>query len=74
VIIAQTRNILKTALYFGYDTVIFDDKGIDDYYLPAYETAILLNTAINEYRGKFREIVIAINKPDLYKIYKNTIV
>jgi hypothetical protein len=73
-IVEQLRCILNTALFFGYDTVVFDDMGIEDFWLPAHHTAQLMAEIIKQYNGKFKEIIISINKKHLFKIFKKYII
>jgi hypothetical protein len=65
--------IFETALFFGYDTVVLDDQGIEDFWLPLHNTASILGSVIKTYNGKFKEIVVAIEKTHLYTTYKKYI-
>jgi hypothetical protein len=72
-IIEHIKCILNTALFFGYDTIVLDDGGIVDFWLPVHHTISLTIQVINEYKGKFKEIVLAIDKKYLFDIYKKYI-
>jgi len=69
----QLQYVFNTALFFGYDTIIIDDYGINDFWLPLHHTAQLIAQAINNYRGKFKEIIVAIKNPTLYNIFNQYI-
>jgi hypothetical protein len=72
-IIKKYRAMLNTALFHGYDTVVLDDQGVKDFWLPAHHTSSLLIQVINEFRGKFKEVIVTVNDHEIYKIYKNYI-
>jgi hypothetical protein len=69
----QFRYIFETALFFGHDTIIIDDRGIEYFWLPVEHTIKILNVVINRYKTYFREIVIAIERPNLYDLFKQFI-
>jgi hypothetical protein len=71
--VEQLTNCFNMALFFGFDTIILDDKGVDDAWIPAWHIADILNTVINRYRGKFKDIICAIDKPHLYPIFKQVV-
>jgi hypothetical protein len=72
-IIKKYRAMLNTALFYGYDTVVLDDQGVKDFWLPAHHTASLLVQVINEFSGKFKEVIVAVNDEEIYNVYKNYI-
>jgi len=72
-IIDRYRSMLNAALFFGYDTVVLDDQGVKDFWLPAHHTSALLNQVINEFRGKFKEIVVAVEDKSVYEMFKKYI-
>lgn len=70
-LLQRYRSMLNTALFFGYDTVVLDDQGVLDFWLPVHQTALLLMQVINEFNNKFREIVVAIHDKEVYAIFRN---
>jgi hypothetical protein len=72
--IVLMKNIIngmaETALFFGYDTLILDDRAIEDNNLPAYVTAKLLKEELNKYNGRFREIIICCNKSNSFNVFR----
>jgi len=72
-ILEQFQYIFETALFLGYDTLIFDDRGVEYYSLPVEHTAKLMAISINRYSNRFKEILVAINDPRVYNIYKKWI-
>lgn len=69
-VVEQITYLLNTALFFGYDTLVLDDGGIEDFLLPAYHTSLLFRQVLEKYRGKFKEIIFAICNLRTYQIYK----
>lgn len=67
--IIQLRSLLNTALFFGYNTIILDDRGILDYWLPVHHNAELMKQVIYEFRGLFKNIIIAIDDKHIFNIY-----
>jgi len=63
--------MLETALFFGYDTIILDDRAIEYNNLPAYAVAKILQTQIKKFDNRIKEVVICANKPNSYKVFKN---
>ena len=68
----QLNGIFTTALFFGHDTIILDERGIRDYYHPAYHLAQIMAASINSVKGKFREIVVAIDDVALFNIFSKS--
>jgi hypothetical protein len=64
------NGMAETALFFGYDTLILDDRAIEDNNLPAYVTAKLLKEELNKYNGRFREIIICCNKSNSFNVFR----
>jgi hypothetical protein len=62
---------LETALFFGYDSVIIDDRAVDDNKFPVYLAAAVIKHAIGLYKGRFKEIVIAVPKREVFEIFRN---
>lgn len=69
----QMRYLFNTALFFGYDTIILDDRGVEDFWLPAHHTAKIIKSVINEYKGRFKMIFVAVRKKHVHDIYKKYI-
>ena len=72
-IIKQLECIFNTALFFGFDTIILDDRGVEDNWSPVHHTAQLLSQVINTFKGRFKEIIVAVPEPHLFAIYKKYI-
>lgn len=64
------RGALELALFFGYDSVVFDDREIEDNQLPAHQIAILLKHTIQQFASRFREILIATRRPKSFDVFK----
>ena len=62
---------LETALFFGYDTIVLDDRAIEDNNAPAHATAKMMKDVINTFNGRFREVVIAINKAASFNVFRH---
>jgi hypothetical protein len=71
--IEQLTGIFNTALFFGFDTIILDDRGVEDNWSPVVHTAILMGHVINQFKGKFKEIVVAIQEPHLFNTFRKYI-
>lgn len=69
----QLIGIFNTTLMLGYTTIIIDDRGVEDNWAPVVHSAIILSQVINMFKGKFKEIIVAIKEPHLYKIFKKYI-
>ena len=69
----QLTNIFNAALFFGHDVVILDDRGVNDFWLPAHHVAKIMQSVINKFRNNFSEIVIAIKNKHLYGIFQKYI-
>lgn len=72
-IIEQFNALFNTALFFGYETIILDDGGVEDFLLPVVHNALLFNQVLNTFKGRFKEIIFAIDNPRLFPIYKKLI-
>jgi hypothetical protein len=64
-------NALETALYFGYDSVVLDDRALEDNQAPAHQTAKMIKDVIQQFNGRFREITIAINRSASFKVFRH---
>jgi len=72
-ILQHLRCTFNAALFFGMENIVIDDRGVDDFWLPAHHTALLLSNVINEYRGKFNTIIVAVEHKHNHDIFKNYI-
>jgi hypothetical protein len=64
-------NALETALFFDYDTIVLDDRAIEDNQAPAHLMAKMMKDVIGTFNGRFREIVIAINKAASFNVFRH---
>ncbi len=64
-------NALETALFFGYDTIVLDDRAIEDNKAPAHVTAKMMKDVIGLFNGRFREIVVAVNKSASFNVFRH---
>jgi hypothetical protein len=64
-------NALETALFFGYDTIVLDDRAIEDNVAPAHATAKMMKDVINTFNGRFKEIIIAINRASAFNVFRH---
>ena len=64
-------NALETALFFGYDSLILDDRAIEDNNIPAHLMAKMLKNVLHAYNGRFKDIIIAVNKTGSFNIFKH---
>lgn len=64
-------NTLETALFFGYDTIILDDRAIEDNNAPAHLMAKMIREVLNIYNGRFKEVIIAVNKAASFNIFRH---
>lgn len=62
--------MLETALFFGYDTVVLDDRGMADNLLPAYVVAKIMKEEISKFASRFKEIVICSSKAKSFDVLK----
>ncbi len=70
-IIKSMANVLETALFFGYDTIVIDDRAIEDNNAPAHLTAKMLKEVLNIYNGRFKEVVIAVNRAASFNVFRH---
>lgn len=68
--IENIRGALETALFFGYDTVVLDDHSIADCYSPAHHVAKILKETLNKFSGRFKRVVIAVNKSRSFNVFR----
>ncbi len=64
-------HVLNTALFLGYDNIVLDDFSIEDNAHPIIRFVIILKNIINKFKGKFNNIVLAVEKPHIYKIFES---
>lgn len=69
-VIRQYRAMFRTALFFRRHTVVLDDMGIADFWLPAIQTVKLLRQVIREFKNEFDEIIIAVPKEKIRIIFE----
>lgn len=63
-------NTLEMALFFGYDTIVLDDRAIEDNNAPAHLMAKMMREVINVHNSRFNEIIIAVNKACVFNVFK----
>lgn len=61
---------LEAALFFKYDTIVLDDRGINDNWLAAHHTAKIIKEVISKFNGRFQSISIAISKSKVFKVFR----
>jgi hypothetical protein len=61
---------IETALFLGYDTIILDDRGVEDNWLPAHAIAKIIKSVIGAFRGRLKEVVISVNKANSFNVFK----
>lgn len=62
---------LEAALFFGYDSIVLDDRGIEDNAAPAFLTAKMLKTAIEKFHGRFNQVIVAIHKKASFNVFRH---
>lgn len=72
-VVQQLTGIFNTALFFGFNTIILDDLGVEDNWSPVIHTALIMASVINQFRGKFKEIVVAVNDQHLFTTFRKYI-
>lgn len=63
-------NIFRTVLFLGFHSVIFSDHGVEDYHHPVHHLAEIFATVIKKYKPQFKQIIFALDKPAVYKIFR----
>jgi hypothetical protein len=63
-------NAIETALFFGYDTIVLDDRAIADNQLPAHQTAKSIKEVIDSFKGRVKEFVISIPKSRSFNVFR----
>ena len=63
-------NVFRSVLFLGFHSVIFTDHGVEDYHHPVHHFAELLATVVKKYKTQFKQIIFAIDKPSIYKIFR----
>ena len=64
-------NALETALFFGYDTIVLDDRAIEDNLVPSHSMAKMMQEVLKVYSGRFREVIIAANKAASFNVFRH---
>ncbi len=66
----QYTNVFKVAMFFNYDTVVLDDRGIETFWLPIHHTAQILSNVIKTHMNRFKRIIVAVKNPYVYEIFR----
>ena len=61
---------IETCLFFGYDTIILDDRAIEDNRLPAYAVMRIMYDVLHMFNGRVREFIISINKSKSFNVFR----
>jgi hypothetical protein len=61
---------IETALFFGYDTIILDDRGISDNWLPAHPIAKIIKDVTAIFKGRVKEFVVCANKSKSFNVLR----
>ncbi len=64
-------NALEAALFFGYDTIVLDDRAIEDNNAPAHLMAKMMKEVLNIYNGRFKDVIIAVNKAASFNVFRH---
>lgn len=64
------KSAIETALFFGYDSIVLDDRGIFDNWLPAHHVALIIKDVIFGYRGRVKEFVICAEKSKIFNVFR----
>jgi hypothetical protein len=64
------QNSIELSLFMGYDTIILDDRGIQDNNLPAEISINIIKESIDDFHGRVKEFNICIKDPKLYNLFK----
>ena len=64
------QNSIELSLFFGYDTIILDDRGIKDNDLPAEICINIIKDVIDDFNGRVKEFIICIKDIKLYNLFK----
>lgn len=70
-LIKSIAGFLETALFFGYDTVVLDDRAIEDNGAPAHATAKMLRDVLGTFNGRFNEVTIAVSKAASFNVFRH---
>lgn len=61
---------IETALFFGYDTIVLDDSGIEDNWLPAHSIAKITKEVVGMFSGRVKEFIICANKSKSFNVFR----
>lgn len=64
-------NSLEMALFLGYDTIVLDDRAIEDNLMPAHQMAKMLKEVLKIYSGRFKEVIIAASKAASFNVFRH---
>ncbi len=67
------ESMIELCLFLGYEILIFDDQGIYNYWLPAYDHITKLIAVLQKYKKKFKQLCICISDPKLYNIFSEVL-
>lgn len=66
----RIKFLYMLAHFLNYSIVIWNDWGIEDFWLPAHHVARIMLSMAHENKKYFKKIIFAINKKYIYEIYK----
>lgn len=61
---------VELALFFGYDTIILDDRGIADNWIPAHSVARIIREVTDIFKGRVKEFVISVPKAKSFSVLR----
>lgn len=64
------NDAIELALFFGYDNIIIDDRGIQDNELPIKTCINIIKDVIEDFHGRIKEIIICIKDTNIYNLFK----
>ncbi len=64
-------NALETALFFGYDSIIVDDRAIEDNLAPAHPMAQIMKESFRYFVGRFKDIIIAVDRAESFNVFRH---
>lgn len=70
VCIVNLITALCTARSLGYDTIVLDDRGIDDYWLPVHHTVQLVSQAIKATQNMFSSVTLCTTRAKYAALFR----
>lgn len=61
---------IELALFFGYDTIVLDDRGISDNWIPAHPVARIIKEVMDLFKTRVREFIISVPKSKSFNVMK----